>query len=265
MRDGVGRIQSILVIGGSSQIGNAIAARLGRAGTQVVLAGRDAQRLQEAASRLEKLGATVHLVDYRAEMSGAEVNAVFDQAADLVGDLDLVVVSIGVLPDESALAVDTDATEASLRANLVGPALAAQVSSVRLAAQGHGIAVVLSSVAGLRVRSDMPAYSAGKAGLDAYCRALDVRLRGSGARLLVVRPGQVRTRMTADVPEAPFTVDPDAVADAVARHLHDGRSVIYVPAALGVVTAALRLLPGPVFRRLTAAARRNPSAPERPV
>ena len=75
--------------------------------------------------------------------------------------------------------------------------------------------------------------------------------------MLVVRPGQVRTRMTVGVPEAPFTVDPETVADAVVRHLHDGRSVIYVPAALGAVTAVLRMLPGPVFRRLAAAARQN--------
>jgi len=257
MRDGVGRIQTMLVIGGSSHIGNAITAKLARAGTSIVLAGRDARRLQEAASRLEKLGATVHLVDYRAEMSSTEVNAVFDQATKLASDIDLVLVSIGVLPDESVLALDTDATEASLRANLVGPALAAQVASVRLTAQGHGVAVVLSSVAGLRMRTDMPTYSAGKAGLDAYCRALDVRMRGSGARLLVVRPGQVRTRMTVGVPKAPFTVGPETVADAVVGHMHDGRSVIYVPAALGAVTAVLRMLPGPVFRRLTAAARRN--------
>jgi decaprenylphospho-beta-D-erythro-pentofuranosid-2-ulose 2-reductase len=198
-------------------------------------------------------------------MSGADVNAVFDRAVELAGDIDLVVVSVGVLPNESAIAVDTDTTEASLRANFLGPALAAQASSVRLVAQGHGVAVVLSSVAGLRMRSDMPAYSAGKAGLDAYCRALDVRMRGSGARLLVVRPGQVRTRMTADVPEAPFTVDPAAVADAVARHLHDGRSVIYVPAALGPVTTVMRMLPAPVFRRLTAAARRKPAPAPAPT
>jgi decaprenylphospho-beta-D-erythro-pentofuranosid-2-ulose 2-reductase len=257
MRDGVGRIQTILVMGGSSQIGNAIVAKLARAGTNVVLAGRDARRLEEAAGRLEKLGATVHVVEYRAEMSGTEVNAVFDQAAKVAGDIDLVVVSIGVLPDESALALDTDATEASLRANFVGPALAAQVCSVRLAAQGHGVGVVLSSVAGLRMRVDLPTYSAGKSGLDAYCRALNVRMRGSGARLLVVRPGQVRTRMTVGVPEAPFTVDPEAVADATVRQLHGSRSVIYVPAALGPVTAVLRMLPGPVFRRLTSAARRR--------
>jgi decaprenylphospho-beta-D-erythro-pentofuranosid-2-ulose 2-reductase len=258
MRDGVGRIQNILVIGGSSEIGTAIAGTATSAGpATVLLAGRDPVRLKEAAARLERADRTVHLLDYRAEMPAPEVTGLVDQAAALVGDLDVVLVCVGLLGDEADLAVDTAATEASLRANLLGPALAVQAGAHRLAGQGHGVLVVLSSVAGLRPRSDLPAYGAAKAGLDTYARALQARMRGCGARIVVVRPGQVRTRMSAGLPDAPFTVDPDEVARTVARHLHGGRSVIYVPGVLRPVTGVLRALPAPLFRRVTTAARRR--------
>jgi decaprenylphospho-beta-D-erythro-pentofuranosid-2-ulose 2-reductase len=267
MRDGVGRIQNILVIGGSSEIGTAIAGTLtsGGAGT-VLLAGRDPVRLRDAAARLERPGRAVHLLEYRADMPASDIAGLFGQATGLVGDLDVVLVCVGLLLDEADPAADAAATEASLRANLLGPALAVQAGAACLAGQGHGVLVVLSSVAGLRPRADLPVYGAAKAGLDTYARALQARMRGSGARIVVVRPGQVRTRMSAGLPDAPFTVDPDEVARTVARRLRGGRSVIYVPGVLRPVTGVLRALPAPLFRRVTMAARRRtdavPASPE---
>ena len=69
---------------------------------------------------------------------------------------------------------------------------------------------------------------------------------------MVVRPGQVRTRMTAGRPDVPFTVDPPAVARAIRTGVRTGAPVVYVPAILRWVMAGLRALPAPVFRRLTA-------------
>ncbi len=130
--------------------------------------------------------------------------------------------------------------------------MASHAVARRLAAQGHGVLVVLSSVAALRPRREILTYSAAKAGLDAYTRGLAEMVAGTGARVMVVRPGQVRTRMTAGRPDVPFTVDPTAVARAISTGVRTGARVVYVPAVLRWVISGLRALPGPVFRRLTA-------------
>lgn len=258
MRDGVGRVQTILVIGGSSEIGTAIAGRLMRDGAgTLLLAGRDPMRLRAAATRLARVDLAVHLLDYQAEMPASDVAKLFEQATSQFGDIDVVLICVGLLADEAELAGDGAATESSLRANFLGPALAMQVGADRLAKQGHGVLAVLSSVAGLRPRADLPVYGAAKAGLDTYARALQARMRGSGASIVVVRPGQVRTRMSAGLPDAPFTIDPDEIARIVAGRLRSGRPVIYAPGVLRPVMGVLRALPAPLFRRVTTAARRR--------
>ncbi|BCB74784.1 hypothetical protein GCM10022251_79120 [Phytohabitans flavus] len=118
--------------------------------------------------------------------------------------------------------------------------------------------MVLSSVAAMLPRCEVHTYAAAKAGLDAYARGLGQMVRGTGARVLVVRPGQVRTRMTAGLPDVPFTVGPDQVAVQVAAALHGRASVVYIPAPLRPVTAGLRLLPAPLRRAVLG----RPGAPD---
>jgi decaprenylphospho-beta-D-erythro-pentofuranosid-2-ulose 2-reductase len=120
----------------------------------------------------------------------------------------------------------------------------------RMKRQGHGTIVVLSSVAGQRARRSMPVYASSKAGLDQFALALDDRLHGSGVRVMVVRPGFVRTKMTHGEREAPFATDADAVADAVARGLQTGARVVWVPPVLRWVFAVFRHLPAAVWRRM---------------
>jgi decaprenylphospho-beta-D-erythro-pentofuranosid-2-ulose 2-reductase len=105
-------------------------------------------------------------------------------------------------------------------------------------------------VAGVRTRPSNFVYGATKAGQDAFATGLGHALRGSGAHVLTVRPGFVRSKMTAGMPEAPFATDPDAVADAVLHGLRRRRSVVWVPGVLAAVFAVLRLVPGALWRRL---------------
>jgi decaprenylphospho-beta-D-erythro-pentofuranosid-2-ulose 2-reductase len=120
----------------------------------------------------------------------------------------------------------------------------------RFRKQGRGVLVVLSSVAAERPRKDNFFYGAAKAGLDAWANGLADELAGSGVRVLVVRPGMVRTRMSAGLPEAPMTTDAAVVADVVAKNLVNGPTTIWVPAQLQVLMSGLRHLPRPVFRKI---------------
>ena len=190
---------------------------------------------------------TVDTIAFDAVRTEEHAKAIGD-AFERHGDLDVVVLAFAVYRQDytgdAAGAVDAAMT------NFVGSVSAGLLVADHFRRQGHGLLVVLSSVAGERVRKANFVYGATKAGLDGFAQGLGDALEGSGARVLVVRPGFVDTKMTAGQPRAPLATTPDAVAAAVVRAMTLGREVVYVPGALRYVFMGLRHLPRKVWRRL---------------
>jgi decaprenylphospho-beta-D-erythro-pentofuranosid-2-ulose 2-reductase len=118
-------------------------------------------------------------------------------------------------------------------------------------AQGHGTIVVLSSVAAVRPRKANFVYGAAKAGLDAFARGLTDSLHGTGVRVLLVRPGFVTGRMTAGMPPAPLATTPEQVGAATAAALRRRQAAVWIPAPLAGLALALRLIPRPLWRRIS--------------
>ena len=98
--------------------------------------------------------------------------------------------------------------------------------------QGRGTIVLLSTVAADRPRRSNFAYGSSKAAADAFARGLRDSLEGSGVDVLIVRPGFVRTKMTAGMDPAPGAVDASAVTTAVVEGLRGRGGIVYVPGAL---------------------------------
>jgi decaprenylphospho-beta-D-erythro-pentofuranosid-2-ulose 2-reductase len=251
VRDSLGRLQNIVVLGGTSEIGVAIADTLLSPGGAVFLAGQDLNGLNRAAETISRPGRRVETMYYDATAPASAAVDLLAAAAARTGDIDVVVLCVGMLTDEALIGGDTDAAEASLRTNMLGPMVAVHAAAQRLRAQGHGTLVVLSSVAAIRTRAGLLTYGVAKRALDVYARRIGESVRGSGSRVLVIRPGHVRTRMTAGLPEPPFTTTAQQVANRVRAALRGSSGVAYAPAVLRPVMTVLRLLPGPVFRRLT--------------
>ena len=250
MNDSLGSPQSVLLLGGSSEIGLAITRRLvERRARTVILAGRDPESLKPAADELRPTVDTVDVVAFDADDTAGH-DAFVDDVFNRYGDIDCVILAFGVLGDQEEAERDTGAALAVLRTNFVGAASVALPVSRRLKDQGHGTLLVLSSVAGERARRANFVYGSSKAGLDAFCQGLGDSLVGTGAKVVVVRPGFVHTKMTAGRPPAPFATTPDAVADAVVRGLEKGAETIWAPPALRFVFAGLRHLPRPLWRRM---------------
>jgi decaprenylphospho-beta-D-erythro-pentofuranosid-2-ulose 2-reductase len=251
VNDVTGMPQTAVVIGGGSDLALAVMRRLAsRRLRALVLVGRDIARLDQAAKELSDLGvkSVATLVSDVCDAGGHE--ALAHDCEQLLGSVDLVVVAAGSLGSAELDALRAEDVARSIETNFAGPAAAITAFATLMRAQGYGRIVVFSSVAGVRVRAANFVYGAGKAGLDAFCQGLGDALAGSGVQVVIVRPGFVRTKMTAGLSPAPFAVDGDAVAEAVVRGLERGSPVIWVPAALRVVFAALRLLPQAVWRRL---------------
>jgi decaprenylphospho-beta-D-erythro-pentofuranosid-2-ulose 2-reductase len=250
MKDALGSVQSLLILGGTSDIALATARRLAADKTKrIVLAARPSERLDAAAQDLRAFGAEVETVAFDADDVESHEKAL--GAVFAGGDVDVVLLAFGVLGDQASDEQDPVAAARVAQTNYVGAVASGLVCANALKKQGHGSLVVLSSVAGERGRKDNFIYGSTKAGLDTFAQGLGDSLHGTGVHVMVVRPGFVETKMTAGREKAPFSTTPDAVADAIVAGLRKGSDVVWVPGALRFVFSGLRHLPRPVFRKVT--------------
>lgn len=251
MEDALGGVQSVLVLGGGSEIAIATLRRLVADRTRtVLLAARAPEALAATADDLRARGATtVETMAFDAADTASH-EAFVERVFDRDTDIDLVLVAFGVLGDQAEAERDGMAAAEIASVNYVGVVSVTMPIVARLRAQGHGTIVALSSVAGERVRQSNFVYGSSKAGMDGFFQGLGDSLDGTGVHVMVVRPGFVHTKMTAGLEPAPLATTPDAVADAIVTGIARRSSVVWVPPALRFVMSALRHLPRQVFRRL---------------
>lgn len=245
--------QSVLLLGGTSEIGLAIVRALpAQRLRHVTLAGRPSERLDAAVAALsaELPSVTVTAAAFDADDPASHRDAL--AAATSGADVDVVIVAFGVLGDQAAIDADPALALPLLRTNFLGGASAVLESASLLQRQGHGSIIVLSSVAGDRARASNYVYGASKAGLDTLSQGLGDALAGTGIEVLVVRPGFVHSRMTEGLEVAPFATTPEAVATDTVKAWRAGKHVVYSPAVLRAVMGTMKALPRPVFRKVAA-------------
>jgi len=256
-------VETVLVLGGGSEIGAAVVAALAPSGVRrVVLAARDPDdamaRVRAALADLGTAGGSGEQVEVVAERWDAlDVDrhaAVLASLVDRHGPPDVVVCAVGLLGHHAGLAMGPVEVDTMVRANFAGPAAAlAGLAPLLVAAARPATVVVLSSVAAARPRRSNYVYGASKAGLDAFAQGLGDALVDTAVRVVVVRPGFVRSRMTTGLDPAPMWRTPAQVGEAVAAAVtRPGREVVWVPARLGPLMAALGVAPRWVWRRVAA-------------
>jgi decaprenylphospho-beta-D-erythro-pentofuranosid-2-ulose 2-reductase len=249
MKDSLGSVQSLLVLGGSSDIALATARKLANDKTKrIILAARPSERLDAGADLLRGHGADVRTVDFDAlDLASHEkvLAPLFEE-----GDIDVVLLAFGVLGNQAEDELDPLAAAQVVQTNYVGAVTSALVCAQALKRQGHGSLVVLSSVAGERARKANFIYGSSKAGLDAFAQGLGDSLVGTGVHVMVVRPSFVESKMTTGMPKAPMSTTPEAVADSIVEGLRKNSEMIWVPAQVRYAMSAVRHLPRPVFRKV---------------
>ncbi|CAJ1510513.1 decaprenylphospho-beta-D-erythro-pentofuranosid-2-ulose 2-reductase [[Mycobacterium] holstebronense] len=249
--DATGNPQSILLLGGTSEIGLAICARyLRNASASVILAclpgdpGRDG-----AVAAMEAAGAkSVRIVDFDA-LDTASHPAMIDSAFG-AGDIDVAIVAFGMDADAEELWHNQAKAVQVAQINYTAAVSVGVLLAGKMGTQGFGQIIAMSSVAGERVRRTNFVYGSTKAGLDGFYLGLGEALREDGVRVLVIRPGQVRTRFSAHVKEAPLTVDKEDVAELAVAAAAKGKEIVWAPGAFRYVMMVLRHVPRAIFRRL---------------
>ena len=249
MIDALGTPRSLLLLGGTSDIALAVARTYAQRGTlRVVVAARPSARRDAATAELGALGCTVEALDLDARAPHTHAGVI--AAAATGGDLDVSVVAYGVLGDNEQAWTEVGAAVELAEVNYVGPVATGVALAAQIRKQGHGVIVAMSSVAGERARRSNFVYGSTKAGFDAFFTGLGDAVREHGGRVVVVRPGFVRSKMTQGLEPAALSVTPEQVAAAVVDAVASGAEQVWVPRPMRVVMSGLRHLPRPVFRRL---------------
>lgn len=253
MLNAVGQAQHILLLGGTSEIGLAIVEEFASRGgnpTVTLAARRSSPRIDEAIAQTQRAGAGhVRLIDFDATDFASHPAVV--EAAFQDGDVDVAIIAFGTLGDQEQLWQDQAAAVESAQMNFTAPMSVGVLVGQEMKRQGHGTIIGLSSVAGQRVRRSNFVYGASKAGIDGFYLQLGEALRDSGVQVTVVRPGQVRTKMTEGLDEAPLTVDKEEVAQAAVDAALNGKSTVFVHKLFGPISLALKMIPAPIMRKLS--------------
>jgi NAD(P)-dependent dehydrogenase (short-subunit alcohol dehydrogenase family) len=241
-------------------MGRALARKMAERGDRVFLLGRneDDLRTSEADLAVRAAGTTAGYA--RCDLERPETFApALNDAGTALGGIDVVVITAALFAAQEALEADADLTRRLLSANFTNTVLFCELARQRLMARaaerggkgiGTGTLCVFSSVAGERGRKPVVLYGAAKAGLTRYLEGLDHKYRSHGLVTVCVKPGFVRTSMTAGLKAPPFAGDPERVAELVLRAIDRGQPVVYVPAIWSAVMLMIRYLPRFVMRRI---------------
>lgn len=245
MLNAVGKPQHIALFGGNSDIGVAIVEEYLKKGPiNVTLLNRTEPA--EAMHAIEQIGGRVKFVEFDATDFDSH-EGVFEQ---IEGDIDVAIVAFGVLGDNEEQWQNQAKAVQAAQVNYTGAVSVGVLLAERMKAQHHGTIVALSSVAGVKVRRSNFVYGSTKAGFDGFFTQLGEALREFGVNVLVVRPGQVRTKMSAGVKEAPLTVNREDVAKAVVDAVQNRKEELWVHPAFQAVMLVLQHIPKPIFRKL---------------
>lgn len=258
----VDRQVNTAILGATRGMGRALARLMAERKDGLFLLGRDAVSLQRSARDLEiRAGlaeaavGTAHCDLADASTFSPALEAAEQFFAARGGRLDTVVVTAGQFASQEELEADAERAREVLDVDFTATVLFCEEARKRLLAGGgkegaESTLCVFSSVAGERGRKPVVLYGAAKAGLSRYLEGLDHRYRGSGLRVITVKPGFVKTGMTAGLKPPPFAGEPEAVARRVLRAIDRGQPVVYAPAPWRWVMLVIRNLPRFVMRRV---------------
>jgi decaprenylphospho-beta-D-erythro-pentofuranosid-2-ulose 2-reductase len=241
--------KTLLLIGATSDIGHATATAFANAGWHVHLTARSVESAERNRNDIVVRSGgevTTHSLDV---LETERFETFLDGLVPLP---DAVVCVVGELGDQQRAQTDLVHAALVMRTNFEGPALLLGALAERFIKRGHGAIVGVSSVAGDRGRGSNYVYGAAKAGFSAFLSGLRNRAASSNVQVITIKPGFVRTRMTAGMKLPPLlTAEPAEVGAAILGAVESRkRDVLYVRTIWWPVMTAISLIPEPIFKKL---------------
>jgi len=243
-------VQKILIVGATSSIAEATERLFAQRGDRLYLLARNEERLTALAQDLRIRGAEgVTFASFEANDFASHPRTL-DVAIDALDGIDLVLIAHGTLPNQKTCEGDIEVTLKEINTNAVSTILILTHLANRFEAQGRGVIVVISSVAGDRGRQSNYIYGAAKGAITIFLQGLRNRLHKSGIPVLTIKPGFVDTPMTADFKKNILWASPEAIANGILRSIEKKRDVVYLPAFWRSIMWIVCSIPETLFKRL---------------
>lgn len=240
----------IVIIGATSAIAEATARLYAARGARLFLVARRSERLQTIAEDLRVRGAAGVEFDTLDVNDIAAQTTVLEHAWATLGEVDVVLIAHGTLPDQSACERSVETSLAEFHTNGTATIALMTLAANKLEAQKHGTLAVISSVAGDRGRQSNYLYGAAKAAVSTFASGLRQRLYKAGVNVLTIKPGFVDTPMTRDFPKGALWAKPESVAKGIMHAVDRRRSVAYLPGFWRLIMLIIRHIPEFVFKRI---------------
>ncbi|MEI8313636.1 MAG: SDR family NAD(P)-dependent oxidoreductase [Verrucomicrobiota bacterium] len=243
-------MSTVIAFGAASGICAAVLKSLAAQGDRFLLVGRTLEKLQALEAELVRRGAAVAEVLACDLSDPGSYDRVLGVVDERFSDFDTAIVAWGMLPDQRTTEVDRRALVDCIQTNFTAQVAFLNAAALRLEKLGRGRLVAIGSVAGDRGRQSNYAYGSCKAALESFCSGLSNRLHKAGVSLLFVKPGFVDTPMTAGFTKNFLFAKPENVAKDIVAAMSRGSRTMYTPRFWCLIMLIIRLIPGPVFRRM---------------
>ncbi len=243
-----------VILGATKGMGRELARQMAARGDELFLLGRNAADVARSAADLSARAGVGRFPTFGSAVCDLEhpehFAAALDAAEAGLGGLDAVIVTAGLFATQAELEADVELARRMATVNYANTLVFCEHARKRLLARGGGKLVVFTSVAGDRARKPVVIYGSSKAGLSAYLEGLDHKFHAQGLRVVNVKPGFVKTGMTAGLPTPPFAGEPEGVARHALAKIDRSTPVVYTPRMWWLVLRIIRLLPRFIMRRI---------------
>ncbi|UPG95359.1 SDR family oxidoreductase [Luteibacter aegosomatissinici] len=244
-------MQRVLIIGATSAIAEATARIYAERGSRLHLVARTPARLDTVVEDLRIRGAADVGRDALDMNDLGRHEAVLDSAWAALGDVDVVLVAHGTLPDQKACEASVETAMAEFATNATSTIALLTLIANRMERAGRGSIAVISSVAGDRGRASNYLYGSAKAAVSTFMSGLRQRLSKRGVDVVTIKPGFVDTPMTRDFKKGTLWAKPDAVAAGIVKAVDKGAPVAYLPWFWFVIMTIIRAVPELIFKRVS--------------
>ena len=240
----------ILVLAATSGIAEASCRIWAAEGANLFLIGRSESKLNVMAADMKTRGASsvgIAVADLDQTGDHPELLA---HALTALGGLDIAYLAVGVLGEQTRAEQDSAHAQQILHTNLAAPVSILTWLANYCVKQGRGTLAVLSSVAGDRGRKSNYVYGASKAGLTAFVAGLRNRIDREGVHVMTIKPGPVKTGMTAGMKGSEKFADPNKVARTIVKAIDARKDTLYVPGIWWPIMTVIKAIPEHLFKKL---------------
>jgi decaprenylphospho-beta-D-erythro-pentofuranosid-2-ulose 2-reductase len=242
--------RKILVLGATSGIAEATCRIWANQGARLFLVARNAEKLAAVAADLRTRGAS-YVDTAVADLDNTEQHpTLLAHAVNSLTGLDVAYLTYGILGDQGKAEQDFNTAAQIIYTNYMAP-VSLLTWLANFCVQRHaGTLAVISSVAGDRGRKSNYLYGSSKAGLSAFLGGLRNRVDREGVTVLSIKPGPVKTAMTAGMKGSEKFADADKVAQSIVKAIDKRQDTLYVPFQWQPIMFIIRNIPERIFKKL---------------